>query len=148
MKTQLVLQRVAWCVENPHILCQKYYENKGKYPSVHFYLLYVTHLWRPRSNVNNSMKTPRAPYIRNLFFLYFPHCILISLFYCNPFSLKKKPHLFIWLCWVLVAVRGLSSCGSRTQYLLHVDLIPPQHVRFQFPDQGLNPRFLHWKVDT
>ena len=80
------------------ILCQKYCENKGKYRSIfpiqwqkyasmHFHLLYLTHLWRPRSNVTNSMKNPRVSYGRNLFFLYFPHCILISVFYCAPFAL-------------------------------------------------------------
>ena len=46
------------------------------------------------------------------------------------------PLAVVW--GLLLAVCGLSSCA-----------VPPElPVGSQFPDQGLNPRSLHWKADT
>ena len=67
-----------------------------------------------------------------------------------------KKYLFIWLRRVLVVARGifmaarglLSSCSTRAQQLWRVGLVALQHVGSQFPDQGSNPRPLHWKVDS
>ena len=41
---------------------------------------------------------------------------------------------------------SLSSCG--TQALERAGLVAPWHVGSQFPDQGWNPRPLHWKADS
>ena len=45
--------------------------------------------------------------------------------------------------------RGLGRCGTWwLLYLQHSGLVVPQHVGSQFPDQRLNLRPLHWKVDS
>ena len=43
-------------------------------------------------------------------------------------------------------VHGLH--GTWTQQFWRVGLVAPRHVGSQFPDQGSNPRPLHWKADS
>ena len=87
-----------------------------------------------------------------------------------------KIYLFthLWLCWLLVAVRGLSliaangdlSCcrarasmlglqylrfaGSRAQaqWVWCMGLVAPLHVGSWFPNRGSNPWPLHWQADS
>ena len=62
--------------------------------------------------------------------------------------------IYFWLHWVLVVARGvfiaahglLSSCGVWTPE--HMGLAALWHVGSQFPNQGSNPRPLHWKADS
>ena len=71
-------------------------------------------------------------FLKNLLFIYFQNFIY---------------HLFL-------AALGLPCCeqafshGTQAQELWHSGLAAPQHVRSQFPDQGLNSSPLHWKTDT
>ena len=43
---------------------------------------------------------------------------------------------------------GFSNCGTRAQLSWRAGLVAPQRVGSQFPNQGLNPRPLHCKVNS
>ena len=52
---------------------------------------------------------------------------------------------FLWLCWVLgvalgifIKVHGLFSCVAKAQQLWNADLVAPQHMGSQSPNQGSN----------
>ena len=82
--------------------------------------------------------------------------------------------IYLWLCWVFVSVRGLSvaaaSGGHSSSRCVGLSLSRPLLLRSTgsrrtgsavvahgpsrsvacgiFPDQGLNPRPLHWQADS
>ena len=88
--------------------------------------------------------------------------------------LKKYLFIYLWLCWVLVSVRGLSlvaaSGGHSSSRCAGLSLSRPLPLRSTgsrragsaivahgpslsaacgiFPDQGSNPRALHWQADS
>ena len=81
--------------------------------------------------------------------------------------------IYLWLCWVFVSVQGLSlvvaSAGHSSSRCAGLSLSRPLLLRSTgsrragsaivahgpshsaacgiFPDQGLNPRHLHWQAD-
>ena len=65
-----------------------------------------------------------------------------------------KIYLFIWLHHILIVACGICPCGTQAPELWymrapkHSGLNAPQHVGFQFPNQGLNPNPLHCKADS
>ena len=103
-------------------------------------------------------------------------CLNHQKFHFNSFSKNIFIYLFIylWLCWVLVSVRGLSlvvasgghsssrcaglslsrplllrSTGSRRAGSVTVAHGPSRSVACGiFPDQGSNPCPLHWQADS
>ena len=56
--------------------------------------------------------------------------------------------LSLWHIDTLLAARGLSGCGPWAQRLWLVGSVALQHVKSQFPTQGLSPCPQHCKVDS
>ena len=108
----------------------------------------------------------------NLFFIfYFFNAILVCL---HSFYLCMYVCMYVWLCWVFVSVRGLSlvvaSGGHSSSWCAGLSLSRPLLLRSTgsrragsvivahrpscsaacgiFPDQGSNPRPLHWQADS
>ena len=96
--------------------------------------------------------------------------------HCSFFLIYKFIYLFIyfWLCWVFVSVQGLSlvaaSGGHSSSLCAGLSVSRPLLLRSTgsrcagsvvvahgpscsaacgiFPDQGSNPRLLHWQADS
>ena len=96
------------------------------------------------------------------------------MFFIFYFFLKNYLFIYLWLCWVLVSVRGLSpvaaSMGHSSSRCAGLSLSRPLPLRSTgsrragsavvahgpscsaacgiFPDQGPNPCPLHWQADS
>ena len=94
--------------------------------------------------------------------------------WCKGREHGKPTYFFFWLCWVFVSVRGLSlvvtSGGHSSSRCAGLSLSRPLLLRSTgsrragsaivahglscsaaygiFPDQGSNPRPLHWQADS
>ena len=105
------------------------------------------------------------------FFLIFFNAILVCL---HSFYLCIYVCMYVWLCWVFISVRGLSlvvaSGGHSSSRCAGLSLSRPLLLRNTgsrhagsvivahrpscsaacgiFPDQGSNPRPLHWQADS
>ena len=113
----------------------------------------------------------RTDYFSFLFICqFFCYCFGFLFFKYNIFYL----FIYFWLCWVFVSVRGLSlvaaSGGHSSLRCAGLSLSRPLLLRNTgsrragsvvvahgpscsaacgiFPDQGLNPRPLHWQADS
>ena len=111
----------------------------------------------------------------NLIYLliYFLLLLVVVFFFFKLFFLKFL-FIYLWLCWVFVSMRGLylvvasgghsssrcaglslsrplllRSTGSRRAGSVTVAHGPSRSVACGiFPDQGSNPRSLHWQADS
>ena len=107
------------------------------------------------------------------FFFFFSDKVF-TFFFLKPYSFKFYLFIYLWLCWVFVSVRGLSpvaasgghsssrcaglspsrpllprSTGSRRAGSAIVAHGPSRSAACGIlPDQGSNPRPLHWQADS
>ena len=107
------------------------------------------------------LKLPKCVLVSCVFSIFFP-----SLFFFNLF-------IYLWMCWVLVSVQGLSpvaaSGAHSSSRCVGLSLSRPLPLRGTgsrragsavvahgpsrsaacgiFPDRGTNPRPLHWQAD-
>ena len=100
--------------------------------------------------------------------------IFILLFFLKEFLYFYFLFIYLWLCWILVSVRGLSlvaaSGGHSSSQCVGLSLLRPLLLQSTgsrragsvvvaygpscsaacgiFPDQGSNPCPLHWQADS
>ena len=112
-------------------------------------------------------------YMYNIYYIYI-HSFLFFYFIYLFFYLFIYLFIYLWLCWVFVSVRGLSlvaaSGGHSSSRCAGLSLSRPLLLRSTgsrragsavvahgpscsaacgiFPDQGSNPRPLHWQADS
>ena len=61
---------------------------------------------------------------------------------------RIKKNIYFWLCWVLVAARGIFNAACDLSLVVVGRLSCPSAYGILVQDQGLNPHPLNWKVNS